>query len=278
MIEHILMHALKDIVKILPFLFCAFLLTESLGRLSGEYVEQALGRLRKAGPAIAALAGCVPQCGFSVMAAKLYGNGIVSLGTLLAVFIATSDEALLILLTNPQHRADILTLLAAKLVIAVTAGYIVDLVFRAKQAKVNNRRDGCCVCSECGLGILKSSLFHTFRLFLYLFLSTIILNLCTEIIGEELLSKILLGGTVFQPALAALIGLIPNCISSVLLTQLYLRGDILFASVIAGLCSGTGAGLMVLFKVNGNWKENVKILFMLYGISVLAGIVLMLIK
>ncbi len=278
MIEHILMHAMKDIVKILPFLFCAFLLTESLERLSAEYVEQALGRLRKAGPAIAALAGCVPQCGFSVLTAKLYGNGIVSLGTLFSVFIATSDEALLILLTNPQHRADILTLLAAKLVIAVTAGYIVDLVFRTKRAKADNRRGGCCVCSECGLGILKSSLFHTFSLSLYLYLSTIFLNLCIEIIGEGLLSKILLGGTVFQPALAALIGLIPNCTSSVILAKLYLRGAVSFASVIAGLCSGTGAGLMVLFKVNGNWKENAKILFMLYSIAVLAGMVLTLIK
>lgn len=274
MIKDIFVDAGADVFKMLPFLFTAFLVIEALEHYSTEFTEKILKKVGKAGPVAGALLGCVPQCGFSVMAANLYAGGVISVGTLLSVFAATSDEAVLIIMGNPGQGKEILFLLAVKVAVAVVAGYIVDVFFGKyiSTKKVSGGLCEHCGCHEHNAGILKPALRHTVKIFVYLFVFTLALNLCIELVGVKQLSEYLLGDTWLQPAIAALIGLIPNCAASVILTQLYLNGAISFASVIAGLSSGAGVGLVVLFKMNRNKKENMKILGMLYLIAVTAGI------
>lgn len=261
-----------DCLKMLPFLFVAFILIEALEHYSSDFTAKALAKVGRAGPVVGAVAGCVPQCGFSVMAANLYAGGIISVGTLLSVFIATSDEAILIIMSNPERIREVGILLAAKVIIAVTAGYIIDIFFQNQLATVKESGNLCkdCGCDEEDAGIWKPAWHHTIRIFIYLFIFTGILNLCIEIFGIEQLSKFLLGNTIFQPVIAAIIGLIPNCAASVILTQLYLNGAISFASVIAGLCTGAGIGLVVLFKMNRNKRENLKIVGVLFLVAVAA--------
>jgi len=225
--------------------------------------------------------GCFPQCGFSVMGSNLYAGGIISVGTLLSVFIATSDEAVLILLGNPDRGYDIMALIGAKIIIAVVAGYSVD-VFLKKHIMMPKSMDD--ICHDCGCHeydgrhkILLPALKHTMLVFLHILLFSILINIVIELVGFEQLSAFLLGNSIFQPVVAAVIGLIPNCAASVALTQLYLKDVISFASVVAGLCSSAGVGLIVLFKVNKNIKENIKVLSVLVSVSVMAGIILELI-
>ena len=265
-----------DCLKMLPFLFVAFILIEALEHYSSDFTAKALAKVGRAGPVVGAVAGCVPQCGFSVMAANLYAGGIISVGTLLSVFIATSDEAILIIMSNPERIREVGILLAAKVIIAVTAGYTIDIFFQNQLATVKESGNLCkdCGCDEEDAGIWKPAWHHTIRIFIYLFIFTGILNLCIEIFGIEQLSKFLLGNTIFQPVIAAIIGLIPNCAASVILTQLYLNGAISFASVIAGLCTGAGIGLVVLFKMNRNKRENLKIVGVLFLVAVAAGMII----
>lgn len=273
---HTIEHALIDCLRMLPFLFAAFLLIEALEHYSGNLSAKVMEKVGKAGPVVGALAGCIPQCGFSVMAANLYAGGVVSAGTLLAVFLATSDEAVLILLGNPGRAGEVIRLLAVKVVIAIVAGYVADLLLKGRLSSEKSSGNLCdhCGCHKEHAGILMPAWRHTFRLFIYLVLFTWGLNLVIEVFGIENLSAFLLGDTVFQPVIAALIGLIPNCAASVILTQLYLGGAISFASVVAGLSTGAGAGLIVLFKINRNRKENIKIMIMLYITAVVAGLLL----
>lgn len=274
MILHALEHSVLDTLKVVPFLFLAFLAIEALEHYSGNFMNRFLAKVGKSGPVVGALFGCVPQCGFSVAAANLYSGGIVTLGTLLAVFLSTSDEAVLILMSHPGSGAVIGKLLFGKILIAVAAGFLVDLLFRKKKEE-KHIEDMCrnCGCSESS-GVLMPAITHTIRLTVYLLVFTFLLNVALELIGTENLGRLLGKDTWFQPFLTALIGLIPNCASSVLITELYLTGTLSFGSAMAGLCTGAGVGLAVLFKSNHPMKENVEILILLYVISVVAGMIL----
>lgn len=276
MLKDIILDTASDCLKMLPFLFAAFLLIEALEHYSGEVVEKILKKVGKSGPIVGAIAGCIPQCGFSVMAANLYAGGIISLGTLMAVFLATSDEAILIILSDPHKIGVIGSLLVMKIIIAVTAGYVTDLFLKNKveTKKVSGGLCDHCGCHEEHAGIIVPAWRHTWKIFLYLLIFTGILNICIEWLGMEKLSAVLLGDTIFQPVIAAIIGMIPNCAASVILTQLYLNGAISFASVIAGLCTGAGAGLIVLFKVNCRKNENAKIVGLLFIFAIVSGIAL----
>ena len=215
--------------------------------------------------------------GFSDYVGKYLAHGITNgIAFLLAVFLATSDEAVLIILGNPGRTGEVGMLLGAKVLIAVIGGYAADLFLKERLSSEKSCGNLCdhCGCHEAHAGILMPAWRHTFRLFAYLFIFTWILNLVIEVFGIEGLSRALLGDSVFQPVIAALIGLIPNCGASVILTQLYLSGAISFASVVAGLCTGAGAGLIVLFKVNRNRIENIKIMIVLYFMAVVAGLLL----
>lgn len=283
MLLDILMDTVLDSVKMLPFLLAAFLLMEWLEKYSGEYMNRMLAKVGHAGPIVGALLGCIPQCGFSVVAANLYAGGILTPGTLLAVFLATSDEAVLILLGNPGRGQDILVLLGVKVLIGTVAGYLIDFLIPKRH---DHEADMERICADCGChehgavhehghgGIVRAALHHTIRIFVYIFIFTGILSLAIELLGIERLSALLLGDSIFQPLIAAVIGMIPNCAASVMLTELYLNGAISFASVVAGLCTGAGIGLVVLFRMNEDVKENLKIVGMLYAVAAVSGVLL----
>lgn len=269
-----------DCIRMLPFLLAAFLMIEALEHHGSGKIAGILAKVGKAGPIVGALAGCIPQCGFSVMAANLYAGGVISAGTLISVFVATSDEALLILLGSPESAGRVLPLLAVKVVVGIAAGYVTDL-FLGRY--ISGKKEPGSLCRHCGChregaGLFRPALNHTARMFAYLFVFTITLNLAIEIFGVRRLSEFLLGDTPFQPLAAAVVGLVPNCAASVLLTQLYLSGALSFASVTAGLCTGAGIGLVVLFKMNEDRRENLKLLLVLTAVGAIAGLGLQLLK
>lgn len=274
MILDALLDALLDTLRMVPFLLAAFLILEALEHYSNNYMNRILGKVGKAGPLVGALFGCIPQCGFSVASANLYSGGVITLGTLLAVFLSTSDEAVLILLGNPGSGAVIGKLLIGKVLLGILFGYLADLVFRRKKEE-KHIEDLCrsCGCSDHG-GIIKPALRHTLRLAAYILIFTFVLNLLLDFIGMEALTSLLGKDTWFQPFVTALLGLIPNCASSVLITELYLAGGLSFASAMAGLCAGAGMGLAVLFKTNHPMKENIAVLGLLYTVSVASGLML----
>ena len=275
---------LIDCLKMLPFLFLAFLLLEVLEHRAAEKMNRLLRKTEKAGPAVGALLGCVPQCGFSVLASNFYAGGMISLGTLMAVFLATSDEALIILISGAAPADKILWMILAKILIGILFGYLIMLVMHLFRIHTDRRKigDKCgnlcreddCGCHDEKAGLLKPALKHTAKIFLFLLVFTIALNVLLEVVGLDKISGLLLTDSPFQPVLAALIGLIPNCASSVILTQLYVQGVLSFGAAIAGLCSSAGLGLVVLFRMNKSRSENVIILGLLFGISVLSGVIL----
>ncbi len=274
---HIIRHALTDTLTALPFLFLAYLLMEAAEHYQSGKMERALGRIGKAGPLVGAALGCIPQCGFSASASNLFAAGLISRGTLLAVFLATSDEAIPLLLGTGAGREKILPLLGLKVLIGVVAGFAIDLYMK-KWGRPRDLHDLCrdCGCEEEGSGILKPALWHTTHILLYILALNLALGLAMHTLGEDLLGRLLLKDSLLQPFVAALVGLIPNCAVSVLLTELYLTGTVSFGSLLAGLCSGAGLGLAVLVRMNRSRRENVQIIATLYSIAVLSGLLLQL--
>lgn len=275
-IIHVLLHGFIETLKTVPFLFIAYLLMEFIEHKASAKMEGSLKKIGKAGPAIGSALGVIPQCGFSASASNLYTAGLITEGTLIAVFLATSDEAIPLLLGHAEARGDIWLLLLCKIGIGILAGFTIDFIYKklkVQKATVDLCQD--CGCEEDG-GILKPALKHTLKISLFILIVNIILGFAMELIGFERLSTLLLSGHLAQPFVTALIGLIPNCAVSVALTELYIEGALSFGSAVAGLCSGAGVGLTVLFKANKCKKENFRIIGILYGISALFGFILML--
>lgn len=278
----ILKDALIDSVKLLPFLFISYLVIELIEHKISDKVKNFLINSGKFGSVIGAILGVIPQCGFSVTASTLYAGRVITAGTLIAVFISTSDEALPILLSSEISGIKILPIILIKICLAIATGIFIDFFFIKKDEHSDKHEEAieehihemCHDCS-CEKGhFLISVLKHTISIFFYVLIFNVILNIIIYILGEENLSKIMLTGNIFQPVLAGILGIIPNCASSILLTKLYIDGTISFASVISGLSVGSGVGYLVLFKVNKNIKENLKILFATFGTSVLFGMLL----
>lgn len=266
--------AVIDSVRLIPFLFLAFLILEFLEHHSGKLNRNMLIRFRKAGPFLGALLGCLPECGLPILGANLFAASLISPGTLLAVFLSSSDEAVLVLLGMPECADIVLPLLAIKATIAVICGFLMDFFFakyfESPEESVFTKHS-CCGHSQ---NLFLHALRHTWNLFCYIFLFTLALNFLLEIIGFSKLASFLLKDSFFQPILTALIGLIPNCAASILLTQLYGQGILNLASFISGLCASTGVGLFILFKACPDKKRAFRILLALLGSSAATGIIL----
>lgn len=269
-------------ISMLPFLFFAFLIIEFLEHKAQDKIKHLFSRAGIMGPAIATGLGCIPQCGFSVMSANLFASGIISLGTLIAVFLSTSDEAIVLLATAENGAFEIFRLILAKIIISLIFGYAIYFIEKTSHKHHHKHHhhhshDLCeqdrCGCEEDG-GVLRPALIHTAKVFSFLFIFTLIINILVAVFGMDTLSHILLGDSVFQPFISALIGFIPNCASSVLLTQLYVNGTLSFGSLIAGLCTNAGAGLLVLFRNKSKLKENIRISGILYLCAIIPGVIL----
>ena len=270
----IILDTLIDVLKIIPFLFVAFLIM--------EYFEHSLSKKKdilknkKVGPIVGSLLGVIPQCGFSVMATNLFSSRVITIGTLIAIYLSTSDEMLPILITNKVSFKLILIILLIKIIIGIIFGYIIDFFWKKKETKdFSICDDDHCHCEK---GIFKSSLIHTLKISSYILITTFLLNTLIYYLGEDTISKILLKNNFFGPFLASLVGLIPNCSASIILTELYLSKVITTGMLIGGLLTGSGIGLLVLFKVNKDKKENFFILISIYLIGVLVGIIFDLLK
>ena len=275
---HVLEHTLIDTIKLLPFLFLAYLVIELIEQKAGDKTTHIIKKAGRFGPVLGSLLGVVPQCGFSAAASNLYAGKIITMGTLIAIFLSTSDEMLPILISEAVPAGIIAMILGIKVAIAIVVGMVVDLIFRKKEneeAKEEIHKlcdEEHCHCEE--HGVIRSSIKHTLQIFLYILIISLILNLIIYFIGEENIAKLVLNVPVLGPVISSLIGLIPNCASSVILTQVYLENIISIGSMIAGLLVNSGIGILVLFRVNKSKKENFTILGILYLVGVISGIIL----
>lgn len=276
----ILLDAIIDSVKLIPFLFITYLIMEYIEHKTKDKTKNVIRKSGKYGPFIGSILGIFPQCGFSVSATNLYAARVITLGTLIAVYLSTSDEMLPILLSESVPITTIVTILGIKLIVGMIAGFCIDFVMGLKHKNQEEEKiiDLCekehCHCEH---GIIKSALKHTLNIFVFILLITIIINMLIHVIGEERISGFLQNQPILGPIIAGIIGLIPNCASSVILTQMYLENMISVATMISGLLVGAGVGLAVLFKTNKGIKQNIKIIALLYSIGVIAGIVIELI-
>ena len=271
-ILHVLIHTIKHSLNILPFLFVAFFIIELIEHKFSKKTQEIITKSGKLGPLVGSLLGAVPQCGFSVIATNLYTTRIVSLGTLISIYLATSDEMLPILISRNVDIKIILLILGIKVGIGMFCGFIIDFIIRNKEkADFKLCEDDHCDCEE---SLLKSSIIHTLKTFIFILIITFILNLLFEYIPQSIIEKIFFSNSIFAPVLTSLFGLVPNCAASVMITELYLNGIITLGTAIGGLLTGSGVALAVLVKNNENKKETFAILATIYVIGVVSGIIL----
>lgn len=283
---------LIDAIKLLPFLFITYLIMEYIEHKMGHKTKKAIKKSGKWGPIIGSILGVFPQCGFSVSATNLYAGRVITLGTLIAVYLSTSDEMLPIFISEAVSPIIILKILGIKLIIGMIAGTIIDLLVHIIKNKIiKNKKieitveeendedeighmceEDHCHCNESG--ILKSAIHHTLSILVFIIIITFIINTVVHFVGEETIASWILNKPVIGPIIASLIGLIPNCAASVIITNMYLENVISLGSMISGLLTGAGVGLAVLLKTNNKIKENIGIITLLYAIGVISGIII----
>ena len=271
----------------LPLLFAAYLFIEYVETRHGERIERLLAGGGRWGAVPGALLGCVPQCGFSAVASNFYASRVITLGTLAAVYLATSDEAIPLLVSMPEYWDKLLLLLGIKVVYAVAVGFVLDFVLRGVLPR--SLRGGytgrasevdCHETHEAEDGtpqpIWRAALRHTLEIGGFILLFSLMCGLVVEGVGEDVFARFLGRIGFFQPVVAALVGLIPNCAASVLLTQLYVEGALRFSSLVAGLCTGAGVGLAVLWRTNPSWKQNLFITGLVWAAGAALGVAMQL--
>ncbi len=279
-ITDIFLDTVIDTLKILPFLFLAYLLMEYIESAAGRGSTRVLEKTRIFGPFWGALAGAIPQCGFSASASGLYSGGVITIGTLMAIFLSTSDEMLPIFISEKVAMGTIFRILALKCLLGMITGFLLDLIIRRRKKKhehIKHIHDLCehdhCHCEE-GEGILKPAIRHTLQIALFIFLISLLLNFLIAWIGEHTLAGFLHDIPVLGLFLAGLVGLIPNCAASVVLTEMYIGGLITTAQMMTGLLVGAGVGILVLFRTNDNKLENVWITGLLYLTGIFWGLLI----
>lgn len=274
----ILLDSLLDSVKLLPFLFLTYLFMELLEHHTGSVASRRIETAGKFGPLWGGLLGVIPQCGFSTAASSLFSGRVITVGTLLAVYLSTSDEMLPIMISNAVPVQTIIKILSAKAVLGIVSGFVVDYFYSHIMKKQRNKVDVHKICEEehchCEEGVVSSAFMHTIKIFIYILLISVCLNIMIGIIGEDTLASLFMSVPVIGELIAALIGLIPNCASSVVITQLYLDKIISAGAMMAGLLVNAGVGLLVLFRLNRDKKQNGTIVAVLYGLGVFWGILI----
>lgn len=284
-IIHIIIHGLEDTLKMMPLVAVTYAVLDVYERSSSINDKLNAVLNAKTGPLLGALLGCIPQCGFSFLVATLFTYGMVTPGTLVAVFIATSDEALPLFLANPNEYKMLLALIACKIVLAIIGGYTLDFIVDkfTKQATTKENdledeedmelelQDPTCTC---GNSIWYNIFTKSLRVMMYVLVINVVLGGVIHVYGEEALASMLLSTYSFQPLLAGLVGLIPNCAASIVLTELYLLDGLSFGALISGLSVGAGFGLAVLLKNKENRKSNLVLIGYLYVFSVICGYLL----
>ena len=305
LIGHVLEHSVEDTLYLIPFLFVTYLAMEWLEHKAGDKAEDAVRRAGAAGPVVGALVGIVPQCGFSAAAATLWAGRVITLGTLFAVFLSTSDEMLPIFLAEQVAPATILKIMGVKLMIGMVMGFVVDAVIRlARRDREKLRihelceRDRCHCNGDCetceqqpelaydfehdeehghhheGGSILRSALKHTVQVTVFIFIITLVLDGALELVGEDALAAFLGSNPVLSVLGSALVGLIPNCAASVVIAQLYVEGALGAGAMMAGLLVSAGVGLLVLFRTNRGLRQNLIVLAGLWATGVFWGLII----
>lgn len=298
----VVIDALKDTAELIPFLFATYVVISLLDLFASDKTTAAIQRAGHAGPLIGGVLGVVPQCGFSAMGASLYADRIVSLGTFVAVILSTSDEMLPLLLAEHVEVGLLARILVTKAVLGVILGFAIDLVLRAvlgrtslagvdesdagEEQDEDAEFDPSAYSCDCGCGepltrgqtawwVVVNSAYRTFQVVVFIFVVSVLLNALIALVGEDALASFLSGNAVVATLVSGLVGLVPNCAASVVLTQLYIDGVLGFAPMIAGTLVAGGAGYLVLFRMNGNMRENVAIVGIVYALGVCAGLVML---
>lgn len=298
----VVIDALKDTAELIPFLFATYVVISLLDLFASDKTTAAIQRAGHAGPLIGGVLGVVPQCGFSAMGASLYADRIVSLGTFVAVILSTSDEMLPLLLAEHVEVGLLARILVTKAVLGVILGFATDLVLRSvlgrtslagvdesdagEEQDEDAEFDPSAYSCDCGCGepltrgqtawwVVVNSAYRTFQVIVFIFVVSVLLNALIALVGEDALASFLSGNAVVATLVSGLVGLVPNCAASVVLTQLYIDGVLGFAPMIAGTLVAGGAGYLVLFRMNGNMRENAAIVGIVYALGVCAGLIML---
>lgn len=272
----ILLDTVLDVIKQLPFLFVAFLLMEFIENKMNDKTQNIILKAGRFGPIAGGILGGFPQCGFSTMASNLYATRLITVGTLIAVYLSTSDEMIVIMMSEPGYVGRGFIILGIKVVYGIICGLIIDAVMRTKHKDEHEKIEDFCKSEHChcGNGILRPAIFHTLKIAGFIAAITLLLNMAMNYFGNDAISKLMLGDSVFSSFITSLIALIPNCGSSVAITELYIKGSISFGACVGGLLAGSGVGMLVLFKTNKPMKQNFAILGTVYAIGAVTGLLM----
>lgn len=273
--EEVLLDGILDTLKIIPFLFLTYLLMEFIEHKATGRIIGFMERAGSLGPLAGGIVGAIPQCGFSASASNFYTGRVITLGTLVAVFLSTSDEMLPILISGKISAGSIALILLYKAAVGIFVGFTVDFVLKLMhRGKEPINIDGLCDENNCHCerGILFSAIHHTVSIGAFVLVITFAINALVYFVGAENIAKIMYDKPVISHLIAAVIGLIPNCAVSVALTNLSLGGLITVGTMLSGLFSGAGVGLLILFKVNKNIKENLAVIGILVGAGIIFGL------
>ncbi|MBQ2639687.1 MAG: arsenic efflux protein [Bacilli bacterium] len=263
-----------DTLKLLPYLLITFIIIEYIEHKLSKKNQKVLVENEKYGPILGGILGAIPQCGFSSMAANLFSGRVITMGTLIAVFLSTSDEMLPIMISEHADILLLLKIIGFKIIVGIIIGFIIDIFYRKKHNKDNIDISHICEHDHCDCkhnGIIKSSIKHTIKIGLFILIVNLLLNIIIFKVGEDNLSNLLLHKNIFTYFIASIIGLIPNCASSVLITELYLSKLITIGTLLSGLLTGSGLGILLLFKTNNKLKENLTIVSIIYFVGVIIG-------
>lgn len=266
----VIQDTLLDTIKLLPFLFVAFLIIEFIEHKLSNKQENIISKSGKLGPIVGALLGAVPQCGFSVLATNLYVTRIISLGSLISIYLSTSDELIPLMISHNAPLTKILSIVSIKVVIGIISGFLIDLFIRktTKSDFVLCEDEDC----DCDHSIIKSSLIHTLKIAFFILIITFLINILFHFVDLSFLESALKNNKILTPFIASLIGLIPNCASSVMISELYLNNLISLGTTLSGLLTGSGVAIMVLVRKNKNISENLFIIGLIYIIGVIWGL------